>query len=282
MNARVWLWLAALVWACGPSSSTGVGNPKASFSLVTVNDDVDDDVAAGGAEATGGATSTEAGATNGGSAGEAAAAGSSGSDDDVPLARGQVLHAVLVLERLHFLPCDTSQRMQVVRGPFTVTLHEPPFMRDIPPIPDVEGGYCGIDAPLGPARQPPALVGRSLYFDGVRADGTRFLVYANMQAILRLRAAPGTSWSAERTPHLLWAFRPRRWLTRAELDMAESELLDGARAIVIDVDRHPLLYARIRMRLAGRSTLYADSNDNSVIDSDEREQVLGAGVEDAD
>ena len=66
------------------------------------------------------------------------------------------------------------------------------------------------------------------------------------------------------------------------MDSAETEIFEGARAIVIDVNRHPLLYLRIRTRLAGRSAIYADSNGNGVLDPDERLRELGVGLEDAD
>jgi hypothetical protein len=165
-----------------------------------------------------------------------------------------------------------------VPGPFVLDLVRRETSPAVPPVVPPAGGFCGIDAPLAPATAPAALAGRSLFFDGVRADGTLFLVYADMQATLQLRAPAGVSWNSTQTPTLLWAFRPRRWLNRKEVDEADSMPWDGgARAIVIDVDRHPVLYGAIRNRLAGRSTLYGDLNSNGSIDPSDRELVLGTG-----
>jgi hypothetical protein len=192
------------------------------------------------------------------------------------------MHAILSLGELRFLACDRGRSDYVIPGPFVVDLVQNLTVPKLPSVPGVQGGYCGIDAPLAPATPPAALAGRSLFFDGVRADGVRFLLLANMQATLRVRAVPAAGWRGDETPELLWGMRPRRWLNRNEIDSADSELLDGARAIVIDVDRHPLLYARIRARLAGRSGLYPDSNMNQRIDPAERLRELGIGLEDAD
>jgi hypothetical protein len=139
-----------------------------------------------------------------------------------------------------------------------------------------------VDAPLAPAAAPPALVGRSLLFDGVRADGTFFLVYADMQATLRLRARAGIAWDEKSTPAVLWALRPRRWLVPSELDGLTPIAWDDSRmAIVIDADRHPLLYLAMRARLAGRSNLYVDRNRDGVIEDDERD-FIGVGLDSAD
>ncbi|MCP5787353.1 hypothetical protein NL329_31020, partial [Klebsiella pneumoniae] len=70
----------------------------------------------------------------------------------------------------------------------------------ISPVDGTPGGYCGIDAPLAPAASPAALAGRSLFFDGYRADGTFFLVYANMTGTLRLRATSNATWQGMQTP----------------------------------------------------------------------------------
>lgn len=258
--------------ACGPSgtSSTGVGNPSVSFSLSIVND-ADEPELAGGQSNAGAPGNSDA----------EASAGASVSEPELPLARGQVQNAWLSLGAIEFLPCDSSLQGPKLPGPFVVDLLGQRTMPELPPIPEVEGGYCGIDAPLAPAQRQGTLLGRSLFFDGVRADGTRFLLYANMRAVLRLRAKYARPLTTE-TPNLLWGLRPRRWLSTAEVDTAESDLFDGARTVVIDADRHPLLYRKIRARLAGRSALYPDRNENRVIDTDERATELMFGDENVD
>jgi len=277
----LWLGSALVALACGSSgtSSTGVGNPSV-LSLSLVPDDADDELpgSAGGADAAAGSSSASGGSSG---AGGNEAFGGAGSGEpgavDAPLAKAQIHHALLSLLALGFLPCDPTLPIERVEGPFAVDLLESRTLPAIPAVPAVEGGYCGIDAELTPGPR-----GRSLLFDGVRADGTPFLLYANMQGTLRLRARAGSVWNALETPHLLWAFRPRRWLTASEIDSAESDPFDGARAIVIDLDRHPLLYGRIRARLAGNSRLYPDLNENGRLDSDERLRLLGEGLENTD
>lgn len=277
MKVRSNCLVAAIVLAaCSPSgtSSTGVGNPSASFSLSIFNDEDDADSVGGSPNAGGAPGEASAGAVN-----EAGAP--SEPVEEVPLARGQVRRALLSFGELHFHPCNADLPDYVVTEPFVVDLIEKRTNRPLPEIPDVEGGYCGIDAKLAPAQREANLVGRSLFFSGTRADGTRFLLYADMQATLRLRAA-GTGPMSEKTPNLIWAMRPRRWLSKAEVDSADPELFDGERTVVIDVDRHPLLFSKIRVRLAGRSALYADLNDNGVLDGDERASELMRGDENAD
>lgn len=257
--------------ACGPSgtSSTGVGNPSVSFSLSIVNDDEEAELA-GGSQGSAGAPDESGGDTNG-----------AGSEPELPLARGQVKNALLSLGSLVFRPCEPSLPLETLSGPFVVDLVDGRTLPELPPVPSVDGGYCGLDAVLAPAQRQASLLGRSLFFGGERADGTRFLLYANMQGTLRLRTTNGQPLTTE-TPNLLWGLRPRRWLTTAEVDAAEPELVEGARTIVIDVNRHPLLYLKIRARLAGRSGLYADRNDNGAIDADERQSELMRGDENAD
>ncbi|HET9933689.1 MAG TPA: hypothetical protein VFQ35_23450, partial [Polyangiaceae bacterium] len=224
---------AFVLAACGPSgtSSTGVGNPSASFSLSIVNDE--EEAESGGTANLGGAGESNAGAPN-----DAGAPGVPA--DEVPLARGQIKNALLSIGELRFLPCVSGVPVEVVTMPFIVDLVEKRTYPALPKIRDVEGGYCGIEARLAPARRDPSLVGRSLFFSGTRADGTRFLLYADMQAKLRLRAPAGLPMAGP-TPNLVWAMRPRRWLTKAEVDSADTEMVEGLRTIVIDVDRHPLL-----------------------------------------
>ncbi|MGC4087873.1 MAG: hypothetical protein QM756_08250 [Polyangiaceae bacterium] len=264
-----WLCGALLALGCGPSSSTGVGNPKLSFELTVLSDDADDAAAgAGGSQGEGGATSVEGGAAS--------------AEVETPLTKGQVLNASLSVAGLRFVACDSTQPNAEVAGPFVIDLIAGTTLPRIPAIASIDGGYCGLEAPLAPAQRPPALVGRSLLFRGERADGTRILLFSNMSATLRVRINLSVGSVDDPTPHLLWAFRPRRWLTAEEVDAAESELLDGVRTIVIDVDRHPLLYLRVRSRLAGRSSLFFDANDNGSIDPDERLSARGQGLENAD
>jgi hypothetical protein len=294
-----WLGGALLALACGPSgtSSTGVGNPSVSLSLLMIGDDADDELAGSGGEANAAGSSAQAPGSGGGNTGtdggtssdsNSAGVGNGGAPDsssDAPLGKAQIRHALLSLAKLRFFPCDTARGEQVVEGPFVIDLVDSALAPPAFSVPDVPGGYCGLDAPLVPAQAPPALAGRSLFFDGVRADGTLFLLYADMQATLKLRARPGVSWSAsaeQEQPQFLWAFRPRRWLTKAEVDAADSEPFAGARAIVIDIDRHPLLYAKVRARLAGKSALYPDLDHDGLLEPNERARTLGDGLEDAD
>lgn len=282
----------SLLVACGPggSASTGVGNPRViSLSIVT-DDDVSSDVtaAAGGASDGSGGASDEpeagaAGATESAAgAGDGAAGGSEEGADDV-LPRGAIHHAVLVLAELRWRPCEPLVPVTRVKGPFVVDLVAGTTAPRIPPVDVPAGGFCGLDAPLGPATEPPELAGRSLFFDGVRSDGTVFVLYADVAAVLRVRRREGFVWSAESTPAVLWALRPRRWLTRRELDTADTMPWDGGtRAVVIDVNRHPLLLASVRRRLAGKSTFFSDLNRNGALDSEDRSAVVGDGSDDPD
>jgi hypothetical protein len=270
-----WLGSVMVTLACGSSgtSSTGVGNPRALISLLTIADDDD------GSDAPLG----EGGASSGGTNGQVAAGAGGNSDEAMaPLGSAQIRHATLSIAKLRFLPCDDAQPVAVVEGPLLIDLVNPRMPPAALEVPDIDGGYCGIDAPLAPASAPAALAGRSLFFDGVRRDGTLFVLYANLQGTLRLRARTGESFSAAdpAESQFLWVFRPRRWLTQTEVDGAESEPYAGSRAIVIDVDRHPLLYASIRARLAGRSTLYRDLNRDGRLEPDERTHALADGLDD--
>ncbi len=268
---------AAACSAPGGASSTGVGNPGViSLSIVT-----DDEL-----ELTpdnGGAPGTCEGAS--GAAGAAGAAGANDGevalDDDLP--RMSVKHAKLALGSLSWLPCDSGLDETVVRGPFVVDLVNHTTSPEIPPVAEPKGGFCGFDAPLAVVDGPADLAGRSLFFDGVRADGTFFLVYADDEATLRVRRHARVIWSASDTPAVLWAFRPRRWLSRADLDAASTTPWDDGRlAVVIDADRHPLLLAAIRRRLAGKSTLFRDLNENHELDLEDRNVIVGDGSDDAD
>jgi hypothetical protein len=293
--------------ACAPggSSSTGVGNPGV-ISLSLVLDDEPDAPAAddGGAMGDGGAATNvtpgggavgDAGAGGASSSGAAdagaggapsssdAEAGTNESDDDA-LPRASIEHAVIVLGAVSWQPCDTTLEPTTLTGPFIVDLLGnllPEGTR--PPVPDAvepAGGFCGLEAPLAPASAPAELAGRSLFFDGVRSDGTRFVLYANVEAKLRVRRRGSLVWDAD---SVLWAFRPRRWLSRKELDATTPLPWDGASTgVVVDVNRHPILFAALRRRLAGKSSLFRDLNHNRQLDPEDRAELVGDGSDDPD
>jgi len=279
----------AAALALGGCTSTGVGNPSVtSLQLAIVNDTAASptpDADAGSTDAgTADAGTAGAGPTND-DAGVSAAAGAAGAPDtDDPLPEGAIEDAVVVLGEVRFLPCDAAKGSEFVApGPFVVNLIDKTTTPELPAIDGTPGGYCGIDAPLAPARAPAALAGRSVFFDGHRADGTFFLVYADMTATLRLRATPGAMWhGAEKPPLFFWALRPRRWLAASELDAADTTPdATHQRAVIIDADRHVALFLAIRMRLAGVSTLYADANGDGVFDDGDRNAIVGQGLDDA-
>ncbi|HET9952984.1 MAG TPA: hypothetical protein VFQ61_00700 [Polyangiaceae bacterium] len=259
--------LAALVLGAGcssPTESTGVGNPSLTLALVTDERAEPTLVGAGG----GSGTDVEVDA-----------------GEDEGLQSSAVHQAILVFGGLRLLPCDPALPPTVVPGRFVVDLKRQTTEPELPAIPGVSGGYCEIDVPLVRATAPAEIAGTSIYFAGERSDGTEFILYADVRAVLRLRATPGGAWDPERTPHLLWAFRPRRWLLRQELESAAATLdEDGARVIVIDIDRHPLLFRAIKARIAGRSSLHLDRDNDGVLDEDERDSsaLLGQGLEDTE
>jgi len=188
-----------------------------------------------------------------------------------------------LIGEVRFLPCQLGEAAIVAPGPFLVDLVRGGTTPSVPAVAVPPGGFCGLDAPLVPARAPSRLVGRSVYFGGTRADGTPFRFYANVQATLRVRARPGVTWNvgSQPTRSVFWALRPRQWLEPGELDALEAVALeDGTGGI--DVGRHPALLRAIRSRLAGRSTLYDDANDDSVFDEEDRGAALGDGLSDAD
>jgi hypothetical protein len=237
-------------------SSTGVGNPyTGSVSLAIVSDDELE---------------------------PSALPGDAGSEE--PLPRGSLERAVLVLDSMRWLPCDTSQAGVVHAGPFIVDLLAGETRPPLPELEAPEGGVCGFDAPLGPARDSAQLGGRSLLFSGVRADGAEFLLFGNVRATLRVRAVDGQVWGADEPQALLWAMRPRRWAAQMELAEAEpSEWAGGRRIIVIDVNRHPVLYGLIRLRLAGTSRIFIDQDGNRALDEAERaSEEIGTGTADPD
>jgi hypothetical protein len=132
-----------------------------------------------------------------------------------------------------------------------------------------------------------------MLFSGVR-DGTLFVLVADMPGTLRMRPRPDVEWQPDEHTWL-WALRPRRWLLPEELtnetgdtgsavdaisDVVDTQ--DVERIIAINVNRHPVLYELIRTRLASRSTLHVDSNDNGKVDTKERDSshFIGLGLDD--
>lgn len=232
-------------------NSTGVGNPSdpATASLALVND-----------------STAEPNAT-----------------DTDQLDTAQLKHAVLVFGKLEFIACDSSEKNVSLAGPFVVDLAQNRIVPAIPAIAVPDAGFCGIDATLAPATAPAALAGRSIYFSGTRSDGTLFLLFADMPGTLRLRQREDLAWTTDHP--WLWAFRPRRWLSLAELDasVAEADTALG-QVVVINANRHPLLFSAIRARLAGRSSLHLDLNGNLELDNDERnsDAFIGQGLENLD
>ena len=299
--------LVALALGLAGCNSTGVGNPApASLTLAITRDDevvhpvgsTGGGLGEGGAVATeaggaptteGGAPTTEGGATTAAGAGvsEAGAptsdAASACESDDIALPRAAVENAILVIGKVRFLPCDPRDSESVASGPFLVDLVHGGTSPAIPAVSVPSGGFCGLDVPLAPAEAPSRLAGRSVYFDGTRADGTPFRFYANVQATLRVRARAGLSWGSNLQPthSVFWALRPRQWLEPGELDALEATKL-GDGALAIDVEHHPALLRAIRSRLAGRSTLYDDANDDATFDPADRDDALGDGIPNAD
>lgn len=239
-----WLGLSLLLLGC---SSTGVGNPGvAQLSLIS-DPDVEPAV----------------------------------TDDAEQLASEDLQHAILVIQKLQFLACDSQEHDMVAAGPFVVDLAQNRCEPAIPTLTLPSGGFCGIDATLGPAAAPAALAGRSMFFSGLRNDGTLFLLYADMPGTLRMRPLSGIDWANGDDAHWIWAMRPRRWLLPSELADVEAETLGGVRRIIpIDVNRHPALYQAIRTRIAQRSTLHIDLNQNGQLDPDERldDALIGEGL----
>jgi hypothetical protein len=199
------------------------------------------------------------------------------------LAAKSLRHAILVFGELRYLACDAQDSDVVVKGPFVADVAQNRVVPELPSVPVPEGGFCGMDAPLAPAVSPASLAGRSIWFSGLRSDGTLFMLFADMEGTLHLRTVDGEPWPVEHG--LLWTMRPRRWLSPSELDGVDADALDGTeRVIVINVNQHPALYAKIRARLAGRSTLNIDLNDDGALDPDEREPdaTVGQGLDHLD
>lgn len=273
-HSAAWLVFA---WALGGCSSTGVGNPSpATLQLSIIRDDDE------GAAGEGGAAGDSAAA---GAAGDSGGSGTTpvGSSSDAGLPRAAIQNALLVIGRVVLLPCEPSEPESTVLGPFVVDLVHGGTSPTIPPVQVPPNGFCGLDAPLAPAGAPARLAGRSVYFDGVRADGTAFRFYADVQATLRVRAPAGISWGPGTRPlrSVFWALRPRQWLEPSELSGLEATN-PGDGTLSIDLARHPVLLRAIRSRLAGRSTLYDDANGDATFDLADRLATLGYGIPDAD
>jgi hypothetical protein len=202
-------------------------------------------------------------------------------DPDDTVASKAIRHAVLVFSELRWLPCSSDEEPVVVPGPMVVDLVTSKVDPPLPSVAVPDGGFCGIDAPLTGATSPPSLTGRSVFFSGERADGALFILYADMIGMVKIRARSGIVWDADTAPALIWAFRPRRWIPESDLDSAESRPFAGTRrAIAIDLDRHPLLYAAVQNNMGERSSLYADLNHDGHLDDRERDDDnwLGEGL----
>jgi len=231
-------------------SSTGVGNPGVATQSLSISSD----------------SEPEPGAT----------------DATEQLDPTNVRHAMLVFGKIRYLPCDAAEDDAVVAGPILVDLATNRVEPEIGAVDIPSHGFCGIDATLAPATAPPAMAGRSMFFSGLRSDGTLFLLFADMPGTLRMRPLDGITWPADGNRDWLWKLRPRRWLTPTELDAATAATLNGVDQVIpIDVNRYPVLYEAIRNRLARRSSLHVDLNDNHRLDADERlgEAVIGQGLD---
>jgi hypothetical protein len=206
-------------------------------------------------------------------------------DSTAQLDAAALQHAILVFGELRFLACSGNASDAIVSNRIVVDLVQNVTKPEIPDVPIPSGGFCGIDATLTPATTPAEVAGRSMLFSGVRSDGTKFLLLVDMPGTLRLRPRANVLWPTDGEHGWLWALRPRRWLLPSELDSSDTETSDGAaRFIVIDVNDHRVLYSLIRERIAGRSTLHVDMNDNHTLDPEERDSdaFIGEGLGDID
>ncbi len=202
-------------------------------------------------------------------------------DPSVQLAAAQVRHAVLAFGELRFVPCDLNDGDVVVPGPIVVDLVTKKVDPPLPSIPFPSGGFCGLDAPLTTSAPSAAMQGRSIFFSGLRDDGTLFLLYAAMPGTLHMRPDPAdVVWDASNASSTIWALRPTRWLAPAELDAEPTDPLGASlRIIVIDVNRHPVLFDLIRSRIGARSTLHTDFNGDHLLEDNERVNgLIGEGL----
>lgn len=255
MKSRASLAFAFAVLALVGCSSTGVGNPPVAEGTLALTLTQDPTVEP---EAT---------------------------DDGEQLGANSLRRAMLVFGELRFIACDSSDSDEVLSGPFTVDLAQNRVEPPIGEVPVPQSGFCGIDGVLAPAVAPATLAGRSMFFSGLRADGTLFILFADMPGTLRMRPRSGAVWPAEDQQPWIWAMRPRRWLLPSELDAESPSVLEGlGNVIAIDVGQHPILYSKIRARIARRSSLHLDLNQNGSLDSDERlgDAFIGLGLDSLD
>jgi hypothetical protein len=187
---------------------------------------------------------------------------------------------VLAFGELNWKPCDPTDGNVVTPGPIVVDLVTNKVEPPLPPVPVPPSGFCGLDAPLTTSARNAALQGRSILYSGLRSDGTLFILYAAMTGTLHMIAEPGVKWDTATSSSIIWALRPQRWLAPAELDAESSDPLGAVlRVIVIDVNRHPLLYTAIRNRIGGRSTFYADLDRTRTITANDRiNGFIGEGL----
>jgi hypothetical protein len=224
--------------------STGVGNPKSEMSVSVVND-----------------LNPEPDAT----------------DTSDQLSPTEVRHAALAFSELRWVPCDAADATVVTPGPMVVDLVSGIVSPPLPTVPFPPGGFCGLDAPLTLDAPNAAMQGRSMLFSGTRSDGTLFILYAAMPGTIHMVPQPGVVWTAENARSVIWALRPYRWLRQTEIDAETADAFGATRrAIVIDVDRHPLLYAVIRSRIGGRSSMYEDTNHDQQVDPSD--VLIGHGL----
>lgn len=207
--------------------------------------------------------------------------GASDPKDQLPAT--QLSHALLAIEQLRWLPCDQGLAPVIDPGPFVIDLvagtTQPPFS----PVAFPNGGFCGLDAPLTANASSAVMQGRSVFLSGTRKDGASFVLYAAMSGTIHLRPQTVTAWTSDNARSVVWALRPRRWVTPSEID-AESTERFGARynVVAIDANRRPLLYYAIRNRLGSRSTLHTDLDGNGVLDADDESLLIGQGLDNLD
>jgi hypothetical protein len=80
---------------------------------------------------------------------------------------------------------------------------------------------------------------------------------------------------------VLWGMRPGGWAAGLELLNVSASDAGGPRTLVIDADRHPLLWALIRARLASQSGMFLDRDGNGVLDAADRSAgEVGTGTTD--
>jgi hypothetical protein len=200
-------------------------------------------------------------------------------DDAEQLPASNLRHAILVFGSISFLACEDSAQDVTIKEPLTVDLAKSRTLPKTMSVEAPEGGFCGIDATLAPAETPATLAGQSVFFSGLRSDGTLFMLYANMAGTLHMRPLGDEDWASEPEHGWLFAMRPRRWLTPSELDGEPVNEID--RVIAIDASQHPRLYAAIRARLGARSTLHLDLDDDGELDANERRgaALIGQGLD---